>query len=684
MGEAPLNNTVISASAQWALHGKGPEGEGYRILSCSNGDLSRTNFADALGRFSMGVLDTLPQVSVSYLQPATRHPGGGYLALAIDWFATDGQRYANGALQHDEFGRRTAFTSYFCLPYRTLAEQAATYQDMYRAFSAVTLPVSDGPPQPVSIRTSAPRTPAIDGLAMCVAPLLLTGAPVCVLGADGTSMEERLRFIDTVMGLLPYGFRARMTAATWTRSTYREHRFRLFFSNAPRTDQLDHVVAWGEPDLVRLRGQARDYFDWLADKVTPLTRLAELSELSSDLKFDKTALTKALELADLRAGRRLHLVGQWLPLTPRARDYEDARVPAGPPAPSPQPAAQGAIDEITEALRECAEYVEDRSLSRLRSVSVWLTKRAEADAQLKKHAETDDTLKAQAETVEIRRKRYREQIRHYGLLKPHELGNREKDLYAALLAAAFGRPLTYTGYCRVEECLDGKPGEHPHPALLRAIKDGEMAFETKAIVLYLIRGERNEKDLNKWYGSGELDPVVLIRSLARERIRPHHAQVICDLTLDFLRKMPASYDQRELRSALRRHGFLAHALHMRHPDKEQYQIHVLYQLIRTAYPDTPGREGIRQILTGTSQPPTPALLAAVLMNLTTVGDIQYAQDAYLHGSLTLMSMHQDTYNKLREIVPALDSPLSYADSETATGLPSGPDLTGEPLNLDES
>ena len=81
---------------------------------------------------------------------------------------------------------------------------------------------------------------------MRVAPLLLTGRPVCVLGAEGTSHLERLEFIDTVMGLLPYGFRSRMTAATWTRATNRNHRFRLYFSSAPRADEPDQVVIWNE------------------------------------------------------------------------------------------------------------------------------------------------------------------------------------------------------------------------------------------------------------------------------------------------------------------------------------------------------------------------------------------------------------------------------------------------------
>ena len=206
--------------------------------------------------------------------------------------------------------------------------------------------------------------------------------------------------------------------------------------------------------------------------------------------------------------------------------------------------------------------------------------------------------------------------------------------------------------------------EHPHQALLYAIKDGEMAFETKAIVLYLTRLERNEKELSKWYGSGELDPVALIHWLATDWARPHHARVICDLTLDFLVKAPARHDQSSLRAALRQHGFLAHALQVRHPDKEQYQISVLHRFIRAAYPGGVGAHPIGQLLAGASHPPTPALLAAVLMNVSTLGESQFALDMFVRGSLTLMNMHPDTYARLRDRLPALAPP---AAADRATG-----------------
>jgi hypothetical protein len=67
-----------------------------------------------------------------------------------------------------------------------------------------------------------------------------------------------------------------------------------------------------------------------------------------------------------------------------------------------------------------------------------------------------------------------------------------------------------------------------------------------------------------------------------------------------------------------------------------------------------------------------------------VGDIQFAQNAYLHGSLTLMNILPETYNKLRELVPALDSPLSYTGDEAEPGQLPGPAVTSEPLDLDRS
>lgn len=52
---------------------------------------------------------------------------------------------------------------------------------MYEALRSVSMTVTDGPPVEVPIAIPISRVPAVDDLAVRVAPLLLTGRPVYVL-----------------------------------------------------------------------------------------------------------------------------------------------------------------------------------------------------------------------------------------------------------------------------------------------------------------------------------------------------------------------------------------------------------------------------------------------------------------------------------------------------------------------
>ena len=616
-----MTGEQIPVRAQWALHGKNTGGEGYRILAYSTGDLSGEHFADALSRFQLGALDTLPQVSVSYAQHGSR-PGGSYLALAIHWFARDGQRFANGVLPLDNHGRPTAFTSYFCLPYRPLAAGTVSYLAMYEALRAVTLPVENGPPLELAITAPATEIPGIDDLAMRVAALLLTDRPVCVLGADETSVDERLRFIDAAMGLLPYGFRSRMTAATWTRSTYRDHRFRLFFSSAPRSEeQLDHVVTWGEPDMVRIPdGAAGEYFDWLIDKVNPL---AVLPRLSTEIGFGPKAAIRALESVD---GVR----PQPAPATPRKADRRD------PPLAT---AADG--DSIEQALLKCAAYAEQPNLPRLRPEIGFLKRSADS-----------------GEIVDGDRERYRELIASLRLLRPnHLLEKYEERLYAALLALAFGKPLGYEGYCQVEDCLKIRPGTPPHPALLHAIERGGISDLLTAGIVYSHATSPDERSRKKWLGArnAQLDVAAMIGRLARDWDRPQHARIATDLTVDYLKGASSRYEPQQVRHALRQHGFLAAALSKRHPGEDQYQVYTLYQFLKAAYPGGLGRQTVVEILTATPTVPTPALLGAVLMQLPQPGDRRLAHEMYVYGSLTLMNVDSAMAHRLLSLTPPRDA-----------------------------
>jgi len=612
--------------AQWALHGKVLDDEGYRVIACSSGDLSRANFADALGRFTLGQLAALPQVSVSYLQPATRSPGGGYLALAIHWFAANGQRYADGVGQVDNQGRVTTFTSYFCAPYASLAPPGTTYLDMYRAFGAVTLPARDGPPKEVSIAPVAQPVPGIDALAMRVAPLLLTGAPVCVLGADETGLEERLRFIDTVMGLLPYGFRARMAAATWTRPTHRTHRFRLFFSSEPRAgERPDHVVFWGEPELAKVPGgDAGHYYGWLADKVTPL---ASLAQMHGELGFGDAADTEALRLVDeVRLWRRPRLK----PLAPDAP----------PDAPPPQAAASAAAgsDPVDRLLRECDEHVRIPNLARLRQDLDLLQKRLAAGG-------IDDA----------RRRRYRSLIGRLDLFRPHfPLGKYEGRLYDTLIALAFGGPVGYEAFCLVEDALR-KPQDAPvYPPLLEAIDRAGPADARAKVMVY---ASHDPRKLAKWLGSREVDAFGLISELARGAWRrKEHGRLFCDVTLQYLQERQGRYSSAEIRRVMGRNGYLARAL--REVGHDQYQVYALTKLLVAAFPEEQYPLGldektIAEILSDTSDAPTPALLAAVLRKIPEA-QAPTAWAAYVYGSVARMDLDEATHGALWTRLPAIE------------------------------
>jgi hypothetical protein len=629
-----MTNRMIPVLAQWALEGKQPDGEDYRILACSTGDLNRRHFADALGRFQLGELNTLPQVSVSYARLATP-PSSSYVALAIHWYATEDQSHADGVSQRDNQGRPTAYTSYFCLPYQRLADASIGYRAMHEALHPVTLSVADGPPIEVPIAMPKSRTPAADDLAVRVAPLLLTGRPVCVLGAEGTSMLERLEFIDSVMELLPYGFRARMTAATWTKTTNRNHRFRLFFSGAPRADEPDYVVTWGDsPDLVSAPDrEAGEYFDWLQDNIG---QLAHLTDLTSEMGFGPKDTLQALESV-LGTRHRLQF-------RPRPASHAKSDWPAQPSRTSSAAPLQGDIGE--ETLRYCAEHVKLANQTRLRSDIAFLKKFAEG------------------EIGAGWRERYRDLISSLGLLRPGFLTDDkyQERLYGALLRMGFGTPLSYDAYCWVENCADVVPGDTPHRELLVAIVRAGMAEPVVSAIVYWHLRKTDEKKVSKWLVSGQVDVVKLIELLAGEWTYPEHARIVCDLTLDYLKKAPEHYQSQQVRLALSRHGFLARALQLRYPDQDQYQVHALYRFLMAAYPQaaaTPGQDlskrAILQILNGTGAPPTPALLSAVLMLLHRPGAWELAWNAYIHGSLTMANFDEQTLTRLRTRLPHIDA-----------------------------
>ncbi len=334
---------TIAVTAEWALRGKAPSDYGnYRLLEHSDGPISGEAFKHTITRYSPGTLteELLPQVSVSWLPQSQPHRS--YLAIAIHEYTKEGLL--------DAVGRRIIFTRYFCIPYNELAKYAISYEAIYEKVRDIPLP-ADGR-HPIRIDFTIPQQPAHsdDQQASQVAALLLTQDPVCILGADQVSVLDRLRFIDTVMSMLPYGLRSQMSAATWTSSIF-QHKFRLYFSNAPRRAREpyghERVVSWGRP-YDRPIGDhfAEDYGKWLHDSGDPA---ALLIRHTTPMSFSSKDILTIEELINI-------------PMLPRpAPAGEPATAPTGQgtPAAANAAAARNALNLRTGPTANPAELSAD-------------------------------------------------------------------------------------------------------------------------------------------------------------------------------------------------------------------------------------------------------------------------------------------------------------------------------------
>jgi hypothetical protein len=594
----------VSVEVQWAVHGKRLDRRGYRLLACSTGDLSARHFEEAIGRFSPGTPGVLPQVTVSFVHASSKQDdtqGTDYLALAVHDYA-DQMEGDDGQLKYDDDGRRIVVTRYFCVKYPLLASKAVTYQAMFQALNREALPMIGGPPIKVDIAVDTPLRPAVDDLAMRAAALLLTTRPVCLLGADDTTMAERLAFIDTVMSLLPYGLRPRMTAATWTRPTNRDHRFRLFFSDAARSvDQPDCILYWGRPEETVIDSDddwAFEYLTWLRDKVGEPA--AKLAGLTGPIGFGRDQVLQVLDtIGVVGTDPRLNYSETRQDFL-HPREYMPRTV-------TPQGQSHGEI-----ILRNCARHLAAGDQIKIKS-----------DIGVLENI-VNDPLNHDF------RPRFQQVLRETGLLERiGQLGANAGRLYECVLRVAFRVPFDYEAYCQVENCLADPSGSPPHPGLLLAIDHCGVSDRGVRAMLYWHLRKVDAALLSAWHRSGEASPADLIHMLAIQWERPWHARDICDLLLDWLSRMSIPVPN-EITETLGIHGFLAYPLQSNRVGDEQYQVSALYQFLTYTYRAGLEPKTIHQILTGGSHPPTPPLLAAILL-CAQPHDAEVATHAYTLG-----------------------------------------------------
>lgn len=624
-----MTEKTIPVYVEWALQGKTLGRAGARVLACSSGNLNMENFTELLGRFSLGTPDRLPQVSVSYLTSGTGPDRAYYLGMAIHKWAPDVQTDGGELLERDDDKRPVAVTTYFCAPYQPLADAGVSYQAMYQEFHKIRLGTTSGPPRQVElpVRTGLLAIGSL-ATAMQTAGLLLT-APVCVLGAEATNVGERLDFIEAVAALIPYGFRSRLTAATWVRPTHRDHRFRLYFSDTARDNHPDHVVYWERPELTSLK--SRDDYGYAYDRFLAGTigQLGALARLTTPRSFSRLEVLESL-----------NEIG--VPRPERPERPEPADRPRFRPAPRMLALPSGSQDarlDGEQILRECAAFIHKPYRPELNI----------AITRLKGLAKSG--------TSPEERDRYREIIREHRLFQHNEALSNESKLRDALFKVAFVPPLEYPDYCLIEDSLTD---ESPDQALLRAIVDEGMSDRDMRIrvVVYgqLLAEKDTEKDtkrkLDQWYALAEVNAVRLIGAVAGRWHRPWHAVPASLIAVDFMSRKVCE-PPGAIRNVLRYHSYLATLMQTLGDDS--FQVFVLTRFLRAAYPNGPSRSDIQQILAKNEEPPSPALLTAILLDLP---DDPYltrlAQEAYVFRTIRAMNLTPD-------VLQSLESRLAFAN-----------------------
>jgi len=656
---------AVRVAAQWALRGKLQSDRGYRLLSCSSGDLNAHNFEEILTRYSPGTLEELPQVTVSWIPSGEANKS--YQAIAIHEFSEDGQ--------FDLDGRRIVFTRYFCAPYWQLAEASISYQVLYENFRGLQLDPVNRPPITVDLKGRGLEVSPTWKAALGVVELLLSGSPVCIIDADRVELHNRLAFIDLVMTLLPYGFRSRMSASTWTSSTTQRHKFRLFFSNSPRIarspDEQDHVVSWtagpirdnhrGVPSGYWKPGHRRPanrYFEWLRScDQPPVAGLAKLNQQVSfsaqDPGFEQV-LNRAIRLprrsnlralpAPKRSAVKLKIPDPTPdpPVSDRHGDVPEFHESHGPSwsnqplldRPSQDRQEADRQDTVEGLLISCAQLLEKPDHNGL----------ADVLAAISNKLDNPDVQRAD------RRRRYWQIMIDQGLLRLHVIGF-EMPLYPTLLRLAFGqRPISYEVFCQIEDMLGGPP----HQPLADALELMEVSGILMQVILHEIL---NDSTIMNQLRAGELDVRQLIEAVVNEELRSHHSRIIFEIIIRALDDPSIQAQMPSIRATLRYYGYMAPLLQRREPDDQQYQINTLSSLLSCAFGKLDKRTAVDILSDAEANAPTLGLLAAVSLQLLDPADAPFLLREFMIGYAANTGLELYTSHELQSLYASDDQSM---------------------------
>jgi hypothetical protein len=545
--------------AQWALWGKDDEESDYRVLRCSNGTFGLKDFHGIITRYASGVMGRLPQYTACWIpadpsdqEQRAADDGNGdhsYLAVGIHEVA-DRDPDRSGGRARAAAGREIEYIRLFCIRYDELAKYGTTYADLVDGVREQQLGADLTSTITVKLPGSAHRSlPApLIRLAENVAALLLTTRPVCVLGGEAATAEDRLAFIDLVMSLLPYGLRTTMSASTWASATAQDLKLRLFFSSAKRDDSGRTInVTWGQPgelDFSRAEDKAPElYLSWLR-QATP-GALAALFGLSRPVRFTPAEIRTMV--AELPEDRPVEYTLKGLANSLRHQQGD-------------------AVTAEVQRLR--------RHLSRSQDAAESLV--------------------------------YRRQITELGLLKDHPglHPSTKTSVYRVLLDLAFERKLSYAGYCDIADAAG-----HPMSKTLRSLL---LKRDFTTFVPWVLVAENPprsaDEDLIESLAEQRTKATAPLAVFLRDiqAIRPQHRPAAYRIAVRYL-----CARAQDPRAELVRRGYLADTLEIVFPGDRKAQQRQLEAILGFVYGKSLDRRQIRELFANPKLRPTKAFEAAV-------------------------------------------------------------------------
>jgi hypothetical protein len=549
------NTEASEVEAQWALWGKDGGETDYRVLRHGKGPFGPDDFQEIITRYASGGKESLPQYTVYWIPAEAHHDG--YLAVGIHELA-DADPRRSGGRARTAGGREIEYIRLFCVRYAELAASGVTYSDLVDAVRGQQLPADLAGPVKVDLdlREIAPRPdpPPAERLRLAenVATLLLTTRPVCVLGAEGVTAEDRLAFIDSVMSLLPYGLRTTMSASTWASSTMQGLKLRLFFSNAERDDGgRTSYVTWDQPgELVFSAGDGqvpRLYLSWLRQH---------------------------------RSGAEAALIGETSPV--RFHPAEIRKMVASLPEDRP-------VRDTLKGLADSLSYRDQPAVS------------AEVQRLRRYLAHAQDPAD---------RQEYRRLIADLGLLQDYDWlqPSRKSSVYRVLLDLAFEAKLSYAGYCEIEDAI----GHPPQGVALRTELLKRIGTFVPWVLVLKADIALPDETLVARLAEQRMSAATPISVLQRDikEIRPEHRSAPYRVAVQSLRS-----NAEEPRAELVRLGYLADMLETVFPgdrqSNRQAQRANLEQTLHFVYGEQLTRGRIAELFGDPKLYPTKALEVAV-------------------------------------------------------------------------